>query len=341
MKRFVIVILLLVLVAVGGFVFLRWDRLFPAASARFFQGYVDADLIQVGPEIAGRLKQLDVDEGGTVRIGQPLFALDDAVLSAEVELAAARVEEARARLRLAEAQRRRPEEIRVLEAAVDQARAALEVSRAEYERIKRLYEQKVVPKARLDAARGAWQRDRARYQEALRQLQTARLPARAEEISAAMAAVRAAEAQLRAAKVRLQKSRVFSPVAGRVQEIYYRPGEIVAAGRPVLSILPPHNLKIRFYVPERQRAVFSIGDRISVRCDGCPSSIPARITFISDKAEYTPPVIFSPAERAKLVYRFEARPLASNHHLTVGQPVDVFPEMQARKRRNGGGAHEG
>ena len=341
MKRLAITILLLAIVIGGGFVFLRWDRLFPAPAPRFFQGYVDADLIQVGPEIAGRLKQLDVDEGDRVRIGQLLFALDDAVLSAEVDLAAARLEEARARLRLAEAQRRRPEEIRVLEAAVDQARAALEVSRAEYERIKRLYEQKVVPRARLDAARGAWQRDKARYEEALRQLQTARLPARAEEISAAMAAVRAAEAQLRAARVRLQKSRVFSPVAGRVQEVYYRPGEIVAAGRPVLSVLPPRNLKIRFYVPERQRAAFAIGDHVSVRCDGCPRPVPARITYISDVAEYTPPVIFSPEERAKLVYRFEAKPLQGDHRLTVGQPVDVYPQEREAKDPDRGGGNDG
>jgi HlyD family secretion protein len=325
MRRGLSLLFLLLLAAAGAGIYHFWPRLFPPPAPRFFQGYVDGDLLQVGPEIGGRIRLLAVREGDRVTLGQTLLELDDRVQQAEVELAAAQLEEARARLRLAEAQRRRPEEIRILEAAVEQARAALEVSRAEYERARRLYEQRVVPKARLDAARGALDRDRARYEEARRQLETARLPARAEEINAAWAAVRAAEARLRAARVNLQKTRVLAPAAGRVQEVYFYPGEIVGAGQAVLSLLPPGNLKVRFYVPEPLRARFQVGDSVRITCDSCPPDLFARITFISARAEYTPPVIFSPRERAKLVYRFEARPVRGAWRLAIGQPVDVWP----------------
>ncbi len=300
-------------------------------GAFVFQGYVDGDLLQVGPEESGRIVLLTKREGETARAGELLFRLDDSIQQAALELAAAKLEEARARLRLAQAQRRRPEALRILEAAVRQAQAALDVSEPEYERVKRLFRKKIVAKSRLDAARGAMERDRARLEEAKRQLETARLPARAEEIGAAMASVRAAEAQVREARVRVLRTRVEAPAAGRVQEIFFRPGEIVAAGRPVLALLPPGNLKIRFYVPEPLRAKFSQGDNVAVSCDSCPAGMKAEITYISGEAEYTPPVIFSPRERARLVYRMEARPLGAAAKLGIGQPVDVSPLWRGRE----------
>ena len=307
----------------GGYYYLQ--RLPEAPGGDVFQGYVDGDLLQTGPEVSGRIVQLSVREGMQVRMGDLIIRLDDNMQQAGLELAAARLEEARARLRLAEAQRQRPEALRVLEAAVEQVKAALKVSTANYKRIKRLYAQHIVPKARLEEARGALERDQARLNEAKRQLETARLPARAEEIGAAMASVRAAEAQVREAKVRLRQTRVSAPASGTVQEVYFRPGEIVRAGQPVLSILPPRNLKIRFYVAEPLKARYALGDIVRISCDSCAADMTARISFISGKAEYTPSVIFSPRERARLVYRLEAKPLGKALKLAIGQPVDVRP----------------
>ncbi len=319
------VVTVLLIVVIGGAGYWYLDQRVPTDRPDTYQGYVDGNLLQVGPEISGRITLLSVDEGSSVRVGELVIKLDDTLQQAQVELAAARLEEARARLRLARAQRRRPEEIRILEAAVKQAEAALEVSRSEYERVKRLYEQRVVPKARLDVAKGALDRDEARLEEARRQLETARLPARAEEINAAWASVRAAEAQLQEARIQLRHTRVEAPANGMVQEVFFRPGEIVRAGQPVLSILPPGNLKIRFYVPEPERSRFRQGDAVAISCDGCPDGLKARITFISRDVEYTPPVIFSPRERAKLVFRMEAKPIGEATRLGLGQPVDVHP----------------
>lgn len=138
----------------------------------------------------------------------------------------------------------------------------------------------------------------------------------------AESSLREAEAKAKAARTRLTRRKLFSPVVGAVQQIYYRPGEMVPAGKAVLSILPPGNVKIRFFVPQAMLPAIALGDRISVSCDGCGEGVGARISFIASAAEYTPPVIFSQEERAKLVYLVEALP-DKPEKLRVGQPVDV------------------
>jgi HlyD family secretion protein len=136
------------------------------------------------------------------------------------------------------------------------------------------------------------------------------------------AMLREVEARLNASETRLKRRKVTSTIKGIVQRVYFRPGEMVAAGRPVVSILPPENIKVRFYVPQATLPRLSHGQMISLQCDGCPNAQPARITFISDSAEFTPPVIYSLEERAKLVFLVEARPEHPDA-LRVGQPVNV------------------
>jgi HlyD family secretion protein len=98
----------------------------------------------------------------------------------------------------------------------------------------------------------------------------------------------------------------------------------VNAGQPVLSLLPPANLKVRFYVPEPLLSTLSLGQVVAVACDSCGEGFSARISFISSEAEFTPPVIFSDKERAKLVFRVEARP-TTEVRVPIGLPVSVSP----------------
>ena len=118
-------------------------------------------------------------------------------------------------------------------------------------------------------------------------------------------------------------------MTGTVQLIYYRPGEMVPAGKAVVSILPPGNVKVRFFVPQAVRPTISLGDTIGLTCDGCASGISARVSFIASAAEYTPPVIFSEEERNKLVFLVEALP-EKPEGLRVGQPVTVT--LRAEKK---------
>src|SRR5262249_49171626 len=131
-----------------------------------------------------------------------------------------------------------------------------------------------------------------------------------------------AEARLNSARTRLARRQVASPAAGTVQEIYFRVGETVPAGRPILSLLPPENARVRFFVPRATLPMIHIGARLAVNCDGCARGLTARINFISAQAEFTPPVIYSLEERARLVFRVEAIPEHAEA-LRVGQPVSV------------------
>ncbi len=144
----------------------------------------------------------------------------------------------------------------------------------------------------------------------------------------AEATLRTAQARLASAQTRLARRKAASPVTGSVQQIYYRPGELVPAGRPVVSLLPPGNIKIRFFVPETVLPRVTLGEAVTVHCDGCKTDVTAKVTFISRTSEFTPPVIYSLDERSKLVFLIEAR-TDTPGELRVGQPVDVrFSEFR-------------
>jgi HlyD family secretion protein len=142
-------------------------------------------------------------------------------------------------------------------------------------------------------------------------------------LDAAVSALRVAEARVNTSQTRLARRRGFAPVAGVIQQIYFREGEMVAAQRPVLSIMPPGNMKVRFYVPEPELPNLAVGDEVRVTCDNCAADLTAKIYFIATSAEYTPPVIYSLDERDKLVYLIQARPSRPDA-LRVGQPVSVY-----------------
>jgi HlyD family secretion protein len=142
-------------------------------------------------------------------------------------------------------------------------------------------------------------------------------------LDSAVSALRVAEARVVTSETRLARRNGFAPVAGTIQQIYFREGEMVPAQRPVLSIMPPGNMKLRFFVPEAELPKLAIGDVVRVTCDNCGADLTAKIYFIATTAEYTPPVIYSLEERNKLVYLIQARP-ARPDALRVGQPISVY-----------------
>lgn len=142
-------------------------------------------------------------------------------------------------------------------------------------------------------------------------------------LDAAVSALRVAEARVNSSQTRLARRIGLAPVSGTVQQIYFREGETVPAQRPVLSIMPPGNMKLRFYVPETDLPKLAVGEEVRVTCDNCAADLTAKIYFIATAAEYTPPVIYSLDERNKLVYLVQARPSRPDV-LRVGQPISVF-----------------
>lgn len=288
-----------------------------------YQGYAEGEYVRVASPFAGSLELLSVQRGAAIKAGQPLFALER-----ENEVAARR--EAEEQLRNAEARLanllkgRRPTEMDALRAQLQQAEAALQLSMAELQRAEQLVARNFVSKQRVDEARSAVDRDRGRVKQARADLATGGLPARDDEIKAARASVESAKATLAQADWRLRQKTIASPVTGQVADTLFVKGEWVPAGQPVVSLLPPQNLKIRFFVPEPDLGRLQLGQTVQLQCDGCPAPVAARITFIAPQAEYTPPVIYSRESRAKLVFLIEARPSPEDAvKLHPGQPFDV------------------
>jgi HlyD family secretion protein len=296
---------------------------YPANENAEIPGYMEADLVFVGSEQGGRIETLSVQEGDTVKPGDPIFTLESSEQEAAVAAARARVAEAEARLADAKAELQRPGEIEVLEAALSQAKAMFEQSNRNLDRVRTLYAKGWVAKAQLDDAVAQHDRNQGAVAEAERRIGAAKLPGRSDLINAAAANVEAARHALAEAEKNLAKRKVAAPGGGTVEEIYFRPGEVVNAGQGVIALLPPANLKVRFFVAEAVRAGLHVDQTVALSCDGCPPDLNAKISFISRDAEFTPPIIFSREQREKLVFLVEARPDAAAADLTAGQPVTV------------------
>jgi HlyD family secretion protein len=319
MKRHVVLLLAgLAAVAVAVALFTL-----PANQDAEFPGYMEADLVLVGSEQGGRLAGLSVEEGDHVKQGDPIFTLESSEQEASVEAAKARVAEAEARLADVKAEVQRPDEIKVLEAALNEAKAMLQVATNNLERAQALFDKGWTTKAQLDDATSQHDRNEAAVAEAEKRIIAAKLPGRSDMIDAAAANADAARHALAEAEKNLGKRKVFAPADGTVEEVYFRPGEVVNAGQGVVALLPPRNLKVRFFVTEPERARLQVDQSVAVTCDGCPPDLHAKINFIARDAEFTPPVIFSREQRQKLVYLVEARPEGPAAKLTAGQPVTV------------------
>ena len=289
-----------------------------------FQGYAEGEFVLVAAPYGGRLEKRYVNRGEDVDAGKPLFVLEQ-----ENEKAARR--EAEERLRNAEAKAqdlvtgKRAPEVDTVRAQEAQARAARKLAERTLAQQKALYEKGFASEEAFNNARANYERDIARVEETEAQIRVARQTVgRDKEIAAAQAETEAARAVLAQSDWRLEQRSVAAPMKALVHDTLYSEGEWVNAGSPVVSLLPPGNVKMRFFVPETVVGALKMGQEVKARCDGCPAPIPAKITYLSRQAEYTPPFIYSREQRAKLVILVEARPaLADAAKLKPGQPLDV------------------
>jgi len=284
------------------------------------QGYVEGEYVRVAAPFAGTLVKLDAHRGDAVAEGAPLFRLE-----AESEEGARREAEERARRAQAQAddarKGARSSEIDAVRAQLAQAQVVAGNSERELKRQEDLVAKGFVSRQAADDARTQRDRDRARVAELNAQVATVTSGRRPDEIRAAEAEAAAARAALAQADWRLRQKAVTAPAAATVVDTLFVQGEWVPAGSPVVSMLPPGNGKVRFFVPETKVAAVKVGQAVSVSCDGCANAVDAKVTYVAPQAEFTPPVIYSRENRAKLVFLVEAR--ANGAALRPGQPVDV------------------
>jgi HlyD family secretion protein len=288
-----------------------------------YPGYAEAEYVRLTAPIAGTLTRLHVRRGDTVSANAPAFVLEQTTEVAAKAEAQSRVE--RAQAQLADLRKgKRPDELAAVRAQLAQAVAALALATADYERDRKLVADKFIAPARLDATRSAMQQNQAKVDELRAQLRVAQIGARSDEIAAAEKDVNTARAQLAQAEWRVDQTTQETPVAGDVTDVLYREGEYVPAGSPVVSLLPPANIKARFFVPETQLGAIRLGQRVTIACDGCGAPVGGAISFIAREAEYTAPLIYSKENRATLVFMIEARPDPSEaRRLHPGQPLEI------------------
>jgi HlyD family secretion protein len=288
-----------------------------------WSGYAEGDYVYVAAPVGGTLETLSVRRGQSVKAGALLFKLEDT--SQRAARAEAQAREAAAVAQAADTTKgKRAEEIAVIRAQLAQARAAAQLAEAELRRQQQLVAQQFVSRSRLDDAMTAATEARARVRELEASLRVATLPSRSDTQAAARANVDAA-AQASVQLTWLEQQTVqAAPADALVADTFFNPGEYVPPGQPVVALLPPDQRKARFFVPESELGTLAIGQPVTVRCDGCGAPIAARITYIAPQAEYTPPVIYSNTQRAKLVFMVEAAPdPADAVRLHPGQPLDV------------------
>lgn len=322
MKRLILPLVIVVL-AITAFMFR--ERWLPQPPGQFnYLGYVEGETTLVGAPQAGRLVGVDVVKGQEVKQGAVLFALDPAQMTAEVARAEAAVRTATAaRENLLTGKRR--QEIDIIRAQVAQAEASLGLARKELARAATLASSGTAAQSRLDQAQEQVNLFEQRLIELKASEQVASLPARAPEIDAATGRVSEAEAQLAQAKEKLSDLSPTAPADALVDEAFFKAGEWVAAGQPVVSLLRPADLTLRFFLPETVLAQAQPGRAIRFMCDGCDGVKSAVISHVASQPEYTPPVIYSESARAKLVYLVEARPDAADPQLRPGLPIEVEP----------------
>lgn len=248
-------------------------------------GYVEGETALIAPPQPGWIVALSVTRGQQVNPGDVLFTLDATSQAATHDNAASQLAAA--------------------ENAIGAARAEVERAGKELARQRGLVRIGGTPRSALEQAQAVYDSATA---------QMSQLSAQAD----------AARATLANADWALSERTVHARVAGRVEDIFFRQGEYANAGTPVISVLPPANVYVRFFIPETQMATVRLGEQVHVGCDGCPPNLTAMITFVAAQSEFTPPIIYSVGNREKLVFRAEAR-AATLANLRPGLPVTVAP----------------
>jgi HlyD family secretion protein len=289
-----------------------------------YLGYVEGETSLIAPPIAGRLIERPVERGSRVKKGDRLFVIDPVSAKAEVARAEAMLAEARARHQNMLTGKRQ-EEQDVIRAQRREIEAALVQAETELKRQTELVARNISTHQAFEQADSQVRQLRSRAASLEAQERVGDLAARQSEIAAASALIEQSQANLAQAQKRLEDLMPVAPEDALVENTFFNVGEWVPAGSPVVSLLPDHRVKLRFFVPEEDVARARTGREVSFTCDSCPTGLKATIIYVSPRAEYTPPVIYSQSARTKLVFLVEARPLATVTPLPPGLPVSVAP----------------
>jgi HlyD family secretion protein len=289
-----------------------------------YLGYVEGETSLIAPPTAGRLVERPVERGQQVKKGDRLYVIDPVLAEAEVARTEGALAESKARYEnLLTGKRQEEKDVTTMQRR--ETEAALAQAEIELKRQTELVAKGYSTRKDYDQAESMARQLRSRAASLGAQERVNELPARPDEIAAAKALVEQNQANLDQAKKRLDDLMPVAPEDGLIENTFFNIGEWVPAGTPVVSLLPPSRVKLRFYVPEEDLAYARMSGQVSFTCDSCPPDLKAKIIYISPRSEFTPPVIYSQTARTKLVFLVEARPEPAQARLAPGMPVTVAP----------------
>jgi HlyD family secretion protein len=287
------------------------------------QGYVEGEFVYVASPIAGQLETLSVARGDQVKAGEPLFSLENKLETHALEEANRKLAEAGANLEDAK-KGKRPSEIQSMQAQLDQAKAALAYAQSEFDRVEQLIKSGGISQQQYDEDKSNRDQAQQHLAQIEADLETAGLGQRSDQIAAAEEEVKAQQAAVAQAQWNLSQKHQDAPESGQVFDTLYQQGEWVESGHPIAELLPPEHVKVRAFVSETRVGSLQAGDGVQIIVDGVSAPYAGKISFVSPRAEYTPPVIYSQESRDKLVFMieivFDGETAAKLH---PGQPVDV------------------
>jgi len=285
---------------------------------------MEGEYLYMAPMVAGHLDKLAVHRGQIVESGGLLFIIEQTDQVAQLKQAQEQVKSSQAMLKDMLVGKRQPE-LDAIRAQIRQAQSSMDLAAINLKRDSQLFQIGAIAKSQLDTSTSNYKVATDRLHELQHDLATANLPGRNEQVKSQNALFRYAAAGLADSEWKLSQTIGKAPESSLVYDTLYNVGEWITAGNPVVILLPPHNLKIRFFVPEISISHIKLGQRLKINCDGCKVDIFAKVNYVSDQVEYTPPIIYSNETRNQLVFRVEAKPehpdLLSMH---PGQPVEVI-----------------
>ncbi len=288
-----------------------------------YTGYSYGDFIYLSHGETEKIEEVLVSKGEWVKKGQALVKMESFTAKNALLLAEKKFRSESTLLKNLQSGER-PEELNVVRAQLARASSAARLAKNQLVKYQPLFSKKLISSFEWETIQDDYAQKSAQVNELSHQLSAKQLPARQAQVASQTAIVESAKAEWDKAKWNLQQNIISAPQDAQVYDVIYRTGERPVAGKPVISLLPPDNIKIRFFIPQAKLASFNVGMKMSVMCDNCHQPISGKVNYISPQAEYTPPVIYSTERRDKLMYRAEILlDKGSDNLIKLGQPVRV------------------
>ena len=321
-KIFVPVLLLILLVSGGLYYRKVVSERQPEGQLRLY-GNVDIRQVQIAFFDTGRILNITVHEGDRVKTGQLLAELDPVRLQADLKQKQAELLLQRQEVAKLE-HGSRPEEIMAARAKVKALKAEVEDARLTYERLRRLYAKKSVPRQEVDDAQARYENLKNELQAAQQALALAIKGPREEDIAAARAKLQAKEAAVALARKKLEDSKLFAPADGVIQDRIMEPGDMAFPNSPVLTLARTNPVWVRTYVPEPDLGKIWQGMKADISTDSFPGKkYKGWVGYVSPTAEFTPKNVESPQLRTRLVYQVRVYACDAQGELRLGMPATV------------------